>query len=129
MIDIQKRVAQYIQLRDKITALKDEHKKVLEPYQEALDRLNEVLLDHLNEINSDSASVNGVGTVYRTAKASASLADASAFMDFVIEHRMWDLLDRRANVTAVQDYIRENDGELPPGVNFTRRYVAGVRRK
>jgi hypothetical protein len=119
MIDIQKRVAQYIQLRDKITALKDEHKKLLEPYQEALDRLNEVLLDHLNEINSDSASVNGVGTVYRTAKASASLADASAFMDFVIEHRMWDLLDRRANVTAVQDYIRENDGELPPGVNFS----------
>jgi hypothetical protein len=127
-IDIRKRVAQYVELRDKIKKIENEHKEALEPYKAALDRLNEVLLQHLNDINSDSASTD-IGTVYRTAKASASLADASAFMDFVIEHRMWDLLDRKANVTAVQDYIRENEGELPPGVNFNKRYVAGVRRK
>lgn len=129
MVDIRKRVAQYLALRDKIAAIKEEHKKVLEPYNETLEQLNEVLLNHLNEINSDSAAVNGVGTVYRTAKASASLADASAFMDFVIAHEQWDLLDRKANVTAVQDYMREHAGDLPPGVNFNKRFVAGVRRK
>jgi hypothetical protein len=128
MVDIAGRVAQYIALRDKINAIKEEHKKILEPYNDALDKLNEVLLNHLNEIKSDSASVNGIGTVYRTAKASASLADAQAFMDFVIENQTWDLLDRRANVTAVQDYMHEHAGELPPGVNFNRRFVAGVRR-
>jgi hypothetical protein len=128
MVDIAGRVAQYIALRDKINAIKEEHKKVLEPYNDALDKLNEVLLNHLNEIKSDSASVNGIGTVYRTAKASASLADAQAFMDFVIEQQQWDLLDRKANVTAVQDYMKEHAGELPPGVNFNRRFVAGVRR-
>jgi hypothetical protein len=128
MVDIAGRVAQYIALRDKINAIKDEHKKILEPYNDALDKLNEVLLSHLNEIKSDSASVNGIGTVYRTAKASASLADAQAFMDFVIENQTWDLLDRKANVTAVQDYMQEHAGELPPGVNFSRRFIAGVRR-
>lgn len=129
MVDIKGRVAQYIALNDKIKNIEKEQKEFLKPYKVALEQLNEVLLQHLNDIKSDSASVNGVGTVYRRAQTSASLADASAFMDFVIEHRMWDLLDRKANVTAVQDYMKEHEGELPPGVNFNKQFKAGVRRK
>lgn len=129
MINIAGRVEQYIALRDKIKMLDDEHKKEMEPYRDALEKLNEILLNHLNEIKSDSASVNGVGTVYRTAKESASLADASAFMDFVIANEQWDLLDRKANVTAVRDYMQANTGDLPPGVNYQKRFVVGVRRK
>lgn len=128
-VNIKGRVEQYLALRDKIKAFDDEHKEKMAPYREALEMLNEVLLNHLNQIKSDSASVNGVGTVYRTVKDSASLADASAFMDFVVENAQWDLLDRRANVTAVRDYMQANAGDLPPGVNFSRRFVAGVRRK
>jgi hypothetical protein len=48
-------------------------------------------------------------------------------LDFVIETQDWDLLDRKANVTAVQDYMQKT-GELPPGVKLNRDMVAGVRR-
>jgi hypothetical protein len=124
--DINKRVTQYVALRDKIKALDEEHKEKLKPYKEALENLNAVLLQHLITINGDSVKTEG-GTVYRTAKKAASLADPDAFMRFVISNEQWDLLDRKANVTAVADFIEENS-ETPPGVNFSTTFVVGVRR-
>src|SRR3954464_12331297 len=128
-INFEKRVSQYIKLRDTIKELEDKHKALVKPYRDVLEKLNIVLLQHLNAIGSDSTSIDGVGTVYKTAKRSASLADAEAFMQYVIGNEAWDLMDRRANVTAVEDYMKEHAGELPPGINYNRHLVVGVRRK
>lgn len=127
MVDIAKRVEQYVKLRDLIKSKDDEHKKAMKPYRETLEQLNSVLLAHLNGINGQSVSTE-FGTVYRTEKSSASLADAQAFMDYVIAHQAFDLLDRKANVTAVEEFIKENNSP-PPGVNYQSRFEAGIRRK
>lgn len=125
-VDISKRVEQYIQLRDEIKRREDEHKEKMKPFKEALEKLNGILLDHLNVINGESVKT-GSGTVYRTSKKSASLADPDAFMRFVIGNEAWDLLDRKANVTAIADFIEENQS-APPGVNFSTTFIVGVRR-
>jgi hypothetical protein len=126
-IDIEKRVEQYVALRDKIKALDDAHKTKLEPFRDALETLNGMLLAHLGTINADSVST-GAGTVYRTAKKSASLQDAEAFMAYVKTSNNWDLLDRKANAKAVEDYVTQH-GSLPPGVKYSVMHVVGVRRK
>lgn len=126
MADIATRVSQYVKLRDMIKAKEAEQKAALKPLKETLEQLNAVLLAHLNQIGGDSVSTGG-GTVYRTEKKSASLADAQAFMDYVIANQAFDLLDRKANVSAVEEHIKENDAP-PPGVNFSSTYVVGVRR-
>lgn len=125
-VDIQKRVDQYVRLRDEIKRRDDEHKAAMKPFRETLEKLNNVLLSHLITINGDSVRTDA-GTVYRTEKKSASLADPDAFMRFVVSNEAWDLLDRKANVTAVADFIAENDA-TPPGVNFSSTFVVGVRR-
>lgn len=127
MTDIAKRVEQYVKLRDKIKQIKDEQKKILKPYNETLEQLNALLLAHLNGLNGNSVSTDA-GTVYRTEKKSASLADAEAFMEYVIANNAFDLLDRKANVTAVEDHINEHNAP-PPGVNFQSTFEVGVRRK
>lgn len=126
MADINTRVAQYVKLRDHIKKLNDDHKKSMKPFNETLEQLNSVLLAHLNSMGANSASTDG-GTVYRTEKKTASLADAQAFLDFVIANQAWDLMDRKANVTAVEDYITANAAP-PPGVNYASTFVVGVRR-
>lgn len=126
-VDISKRVDQYVRLRDLIKTKEDEHKAVLKPYKEMLEKLNSVLLDHLNTINGESVRTD-TGTVYLTEKKAASLADPDAFMRYVIGSEAWDLLDRKANVTAVADFIEENNAP-PPGVNFSTTFIVGVRRK
>ncbi|KRQ07508.1 hypothetical protein [Bradyrhizobium manausense] len=77
-------------------------------------------------MNGNSVATDA-GTVYRSEKKSASLADAQAFMDYVIQNNAWDLIDRKANVTAVEDFINQHNAP-PPGVNWSSTFVAGVRR-
>lgn len=126
-VDFNKRIEQYVKLRDKIKELKEGYEALLNPYVTALEKLNGMILDHLNNISADSVATPS-GTAYRTAKKSASLADPDIFMNYVITNGAWGLLDRKANVTAVADFIETNKS-LPPGVNFTQVFVVGVRRK
>ena len=125
-VDISKRVAQYVQMRDLIKVKENEHKELLAPYKKALEDLNAVLLNHLNDIGGNSLNTDA-GTVYKKEKKSASLTDPAAFMSYVIDNAAYDLLDRKANVTAVSAFIKEN-GTQPPGVNFSSTYDVGVRR-
>lgn len=126
-VDFDVRVGQYVALRDKIKQLDDEHKKRMEPYKETLEQLNGVLLHHLNGVGADSVST-GSGTVYRSERKSASIADRAAFWSHVVVTANWDLLDYKANVTEVVEYIGKNNTP-PPGVTFSSAYVVGVRRK
>ena len=124
---INKRVKQYVELRDKIAKLDEEHMEKMKPYRELLDQLNSSLLNQLIGIGVENVKTDA-GTVYKTKKRSATIADGKAFMDYVILHKAWDLLDRRANVTAVADHIEEFHSQ-PPGVNYSETFVVGVRRK
>jgi hypothetical protein len=126
-VDIGKRVDQYVKLRDRIKEIKDAHSKELAPYVEALENLNNILLGHLNAVGTDSATIKGVGTVYKTTKASATTADAAALREYVQTHNAWELVDVKPNAPAVKDYIITNR-TTPPGVNFSQTYVVGVRR-
>ena len=62
-----------------------------------------------------------------TPRYSASLADPKAFMDYIKTHEAWDLLDRKANATAVKEFVAEK-GFLPPGANLSAIRTINVRR-
>lgn len=119
-------VDQYVRLRDKIKEADDAHKKKVQPAKTHLELLNNTLLERLNNLGGESVKTAS-GTVYRTSKRSASIADGSVFREYVIDNAEWNLVDWRANSTAVDDYIKSNEVP-PPGVNFSVHYVVGVRR-
>jgi dynactin complex subunit len=135
--DLDTRVSQYVKLRDKIKELDDKHKEAMAPMRDMLEQLNSVILQMLKTAGVESARTNS-GTAYVSEKRSASIADADAFWSFVVATGDWDLIDRRANVTAVYDFIQKQaeaaktDPNVvvgpPPGVNFATRNVVGVRR-
>lgn len=125
--DLEKRIGQYVTLRDKIKDIKDKHKAELEPFNQALELLGAALLGHLNATKQDSANARSAGTAYRTTQKSASIVDADAFRRHVIGTEDYGLLDLKANVTAVEAFLAEHE-TLPPGVKYTTRDVIGVRR-
>jgi hypothetical protein len=124
--EIEKRTAQYVALRDKIKAMKDDFKETLKPYDEALDMLNSWLLDQLNKTGAVHIATKS-GTIYRIVRQSASIADPDVFWNYVVDNEAWDLIDRRANVIGVVAHSIEQ-GKLPPGVNLNQYSEAGVRR-
>jgi hypothetical protein len=119
-------VARYILVRDKIKAAEEAHKEKLKPVKEILETLGNQLLGTLNDIGGDSIKTEH-GTAYRIEKNTASLEDPAAFQDHVIANEQFDMLDWKANVKAVQDYITEY-GETPPGVKYSTMFTIGVRR-
>lgn len=126
-LGIDKRVEQYVRLRDKINEIKKRQKEELAPFNEALERLNGMLLEGLDLAGGNSIAT-AAGTVYRTEKRSATIADAEIFRKYVIDNEAWDLVDIKANVTATVEFIDDHQ-KPPPGVNYNSHYEVGVRRK
>lgn len=125
-VAVDKRVGQYIQLRDKIKEMDKRHEEERKPLLDLQNVLSGWMMEFLEKTGGTAIKTKH-GTVYLSTRYSASLADPDAFMNFVIENKLYDLLDRRANSTACKDYATEK-GDLPPGVNLTALQTVGVRR-
>jgi hypothetical protein len=124
---VDKRVSQYIQLRDKLKAMDKEFEEKRKEYVDIQNVLSGWLMEFLEKTGGTSIKTVQ-GTVYLSTRYSASLADPEVFMNFVIENQLYDLLDRRANSTAVMDYVKEK-GVLPPGCDLNALKSVGVRRR
>lgn len=125
--DIGTRIAQFLALRDKIAAIKEEQAKALQPFNAAKAKLEEILQEHLKTANLDSIRVKGIGTAYKATESSATVQDADAFRSFVLQTGDWDMADIRANKAHVRKHI-EKHGNVPPGVKFTQAVTINVRR-
>lgn len=134
---IEKRVGQYVALRDFIKKTKERHKEELKVAQETLEKLNGVLLGHLNAVGGLNVGTS-FGTVYKTEKKSATIADMGAFWTYVVTQGDFDMVDKKANPTMVEEYIKKQveaaklDPTItptpPPGVNWSVMEVVGVQR-
>jgi len=126
-VDMEKRIEQYVKLRDLKEEIVDRQKAELAPINETLDLLQQELARGLDTLNVDSAKT-ACGTASFTTKSSASIKDMDAFWTYVTLQGLFDLIDKRANVKGVQDFIQQN-GAPPPGVNYTEMRAVNVRRK
>jgi hypothetical protein len=122
----EKRTGQYVAVRDKIREIEEQHTEELKPFVELQNALTAWFTEQLDNVGAKSVKT-AQGTVYQSTRYSASLNDPKAFMDYVITTQSWDLLDRKANSTAVRDFIEQHKSE-PPGVRLSAIRTVGVRR-
>ena len=119
-------VRAYVSIRDSVAEIKARQKAELEPYAQALAKLEGQMMTILVDAGVDSMKTPA-GTAYRSEKTSVTIADKSAFMDYIQSNGAFDLLDVRANKTAVEGYMAEHQ-DLPPGVNIRREASVNFRR-
>lgn len=124
--DIGRLIQQFVVVRDAIAKIKARHDEELKEGI-ALQELLRGKLQAFMDMNNLENLKTEHGTCYTSTKHTASLADADAFMNYVIDNKAFDLLDRRANVTAVKDFVDEHKC-LPPGCNLSAIQTVGVRR-
>lgn len=122
----EQRAGQYVTVRDKIREISARHEEELKPFIEVQNMLTAWFTEQLDTVGAKSVKTTQ-GTVYQSTRYSASLSDPKAFMDYVIANNAFDLLDRKANSTAVRDFIEQNKSE-PPGVRLSAIRTVGVRR-
>lgn len=122
------RVEQYIKLRDMRKAHKAAFTAADQKFALTEEKLSSRMMQLLDAAGIEMART-ARGTCFKQTRTTASLRDPDAFMKFVIENKMFDLLDRKANSTAVQDYAKEHEGELPPGATLSSMTHIGVHKK
>jgi hypothetical protein len=118
-------VEQYIIVRDGLKVLEDRYDKEREGLVKIREILTGRLLEHMNTTNTTSLKTP-FGTASKSVKYTASLPDPDAFMNHVKTTGQFDLLDRRANSTAVREYVAKHN-VLPPGSNLTSWEGVNVR--
>lgn len=115
-------VHKYVQLREKAAQLKKERDEV----KHQMEELEGLLLKVFNHLGVDNAKTE-FGTAYTTHRTSVKVDDKEAFMRFVREQGLWELLEARASKLAVEHY-QEINGDLPPGVSTQEEVVVNVRQ-
>lgn len=119
-------VAKYVQLRDKKAEIEAKAKAEVAEINRALEKCEIFLLQKMQEQGLE-ALPTAFGTAYKQTKHSYSVADWDSFLTFVRQGEHWAMLERRAAKKAVDEY-RDEESDLPPGLNARSEVVVNVRR-
>ena len=125
--DAELRVGQFVKLRDLKAEIKERHDAEMKPINDTMEMMKDEFKAVLNQNNATNIKT-AAGTVSILNKASASASDLSAFWTWVITQGAFDMLDKKPNVTAITEYVKQH-GVAPPGVNYSEYTDIGVRRK
>ena len=115
----------YIKLRDHKKEAEEEFSASMERTRQGMAKLESMILGHLNDTGLDNVKCSA-GTAYRKTDYSATVKDRDAFLKFIQESGLWDLLDARANKKFVREYTEQT--AAVPGVDLSSISSVGVRR-
>lgn len=119
--------ALYIKLRDEKKSRTDAFKKSLEKIDAGMEKLEGLLLAHLQESGASSLA-SPAGTVYRKIDTSATVEDAQAFEEWLLDQPNFDGADIKPNKTMIKELL-EAGQPPPPGVKVTQIASVGIQRK
>jgi hypothetical protein len=125
--DLNKRTDQFIKLRDLKAVIEERHELELKPINEAMEGLKGIMATAMDALKVDSVKTPS-GTVSFSTKVTATIADMNAFWNHCVVNADFAMIDKKANKTAIKDYV-DKHGAAPPGVNYSTFRDIGVRRK
>ena len=113
-------------VNDQLDVFEKQYEDTIRPFKQMRDEISDLLLGLLDATGAESIRTKQ-GTVQINDRTTAPVDDKDAFMEFVIDNKLFELLNRAANPTACQAYVKEHKQDIP-GVHFNRRRVATVRK-
>lgn len=123
---MQAMIEKYIQLRDTKAAMKAAYTLATEGIDKDLDTLEAQLLAKLNSLGMDSAKCAS-GTVFKSHRTSAQVADWDFVLKFVQDNGLWNMLEKRVSKAAVEQY-KDEHGDIPPGISWRDEITVNIRR-
>lgn len=125
--DADQMVAVYIKMRDEKDRLTHEYEEKIAGLKQQMDTIEQALLD-LCKTNGQDGGKTKHGTFTRTVKTRYWTNDWSAMHRFIREHDALELMEQRVHQTNMKQFLTENPGVMPEGLNVESRYAITVRR-
>jgi len=117
----------YLKMRDARDAVRREAEAKEKEIQEQMDVVEQQMLEACKTLGADSIRTP-FGTIIRSVKSRYWTNDWDSMYRFIKEHDAYGLLEKRLHQTHMKDFLEENPGVFPEGVNVENSYTVVVRR-
>ena len=126
-IPIDKLVRAYRNVRTEIQDLTKTYETQLESLEEVKNEISSELKNRMLKMGGKSLNTAS-GTVILGTKTRYTTQDWDSFNQFVLEHEAVELLERRIAQGNMKQFLEENPGVVPPGLNSDSEYTITVRK-
>lgn len=126
-IPLDKLAKVYRRIRSEITELTQEYDTKLEVLKAQQEELKNAMKDQMRAMGVTSVRTSQ-GTVVLAVKTVYDTNDWDSFKQFVVEHDAVDLLQKRIAQSNMKQFLEENPGLVPPGLNSRSEYDISVRK-
>jgi len=127
VIPLDKLAKIYRKLRGKIAELTQEYDTQVETLKAQQEEIKNAMKDQMKALGVTSVRTPE-GTVVLSVKTRYSTQDWDEFKKFVLEHEALELLEKRIAQTNMAQFLEENPGSMPPGLNSSSEYDISVRK-
>ena len=117
----------YRKIRTEITTLTQEYDGKVEALKAQQEEIKNAMKDMMKAMGVTSVRT-AQGTVVLSVKTRYSTQDWDSFKKFVVEHDAVDLLEKRIAQGNMNQFLEENPGLVPPGLNSSSEYDISVRK-
>jgi hypothetical protein len=114
-------------MRDQISELTKEYDTQVELLKAQQDEIKNAMKEQMQALGVTSVRTDQ-GTVVLSVKTRYSTADWDSFKKFVLEHDALDLFEKRIAQLNMKQFLDENPGVVPPGLNSNSEYDVSVRK-
>lgn len=124
---VEEMVFAYRKIRDAIRDKEEQHKEELAALKEQLDVVAGALLDICNNLDVDSLRTEA-GTVSRRVNTRYWTSDWDAMYRFIKDQDAPFLLEQRIHNSNMKQFLADNPGLLPVGLQADSKYIVQVRK-
>jgi hypothetical protein len=126
-IPLDKLAKVYRKIRSEIEVLTQEYDNKVEQLKATQDEIKNAMREQMKAMGVKSVNTPQ-GTVVMSVKTRYSTADWDSFKKFVVEHDALDLFEKRIAQLNMKQFLEENPGKVPPGLNSQSEYDISVRK-
>jgi uncharacterized protein involved in exopolysaccharide biosynthesis len=117
----------YRKIRAEIATLTQDYDTKVEALKAQQEELKNAMKDMMKTMGVTSVRT-AQGTVVLSVKTRYNTQDWDSFKKFVVEHDAVDLLEKRIAQSNMSQFLEENPGLVPPGLNSHAEYDISVRK-
>ena len=126
-VPLDKLVKIYRKLRTRMTELTQAYDTQAEVLKAQQDEIKNAMKDQMKALGVTSVRTPE-GTVVLSVKTRYSTQDWDEFKKFILAHEAIELLEKRIAQTNMKQFLDENPGVVPPGLNSTSEFDISVRK-
>lgn len=126
-IPLDKLAKVYRKIRSKIQVLSQDYETQIEELKAQQQEISTAMKDLMLASGLKSVRTDE-GTIMLGTKTRYTTSDWDSFKQFVLEHQVLDLFEKRIAQTNMSQFLEENPGMVPPGLNSDTEYQITVRK-